>query len=76
MFDLTYVSHWYVAGQVFLKDTEERACALIAGPAPNRWGLTSEGIDLFESIRNMSADYGEFLCTNCFLSFTSCSFCV
>ncbi|KAF7133122.1 hypothetical protein RHSIM_Rhsim09G0100400 [Rhododendron simsii] len=42
--------------QVFLKDTEERACALIAGPAPNRWGLTSEGIDLFESIGNMSAD--------------------
>jgi predicted Zn-dependent peptidase len=45
--------------QVFLKDTEERACALIAGPAPNRWGLTSEGIDLFESIRNMSADYDD-----------------
>ncbi|KAI8538976.1 hypothetical protein RHMOL_Rhmol09G0145100 [Rhododendron molle] len=43
-------------GTVFLKDTEERACALIAGPAPNRWGLTSEGIDLFESIGNMSAD--------------------
>ncbi|KAI8567819.1 hypothetical protein RHMOL_Rhmol02G0151200 [Rhododendron molle] len=42
--------------QVFLKDTEERACALIAGPAPNRWGLTSEGIDLFESLENMSAD--------------------
>ncbi|KAG5561861.1 hypothetical protein RHGRI_004789 [Rhododendron griersonianum] len=42
--------------QVFLKDTEERACALIAGPAPNRWGLTSEGIDLFESLGNMSAD--------------------
>ncbi|KAM6562151.1 hypothetical protein CsatB_022149 [Cannabis sativa] len=26
--------------QIFLKDTDERACAYIAGPAPNRWGLT------------------------------------
>ncbi|XP_074316103.1 stromal processing peptidase, chloroplastic isoform X2 [Silene latifolia] len=36
--------------QVFLKDTDERACAYIAGPAPNRWGLTVDGVDLFESI--------------------------
>ncbi|KAJ4963796.1 hypothetical protein NE237_023735 [Protea cynaroides] len=35
--------------QVFLKDTDERACAYIAGPAPNRWGFTIEGQDLFES---------------------------
>nr|GMD30644.1 stromal processing peptidase, chloroplastic [Ipomoea batatas] len=34
--------------QVFLKDTDERACAYIAGPAPNRWGFTFEGKDLFE----------------------------
>ncbi|KAG9143853.1 hypothetical protein Leryth_011525 [Lithospermum erythrorhizon] len=36
--------------QVFLKDTDERACAYIAGPAPNRWGFTVEGQDLFESV--------------------------
>ncbi|KAM1638353.1 hypothetical protein TB2_008177 [Malus domestica] len=34
--------------QVFLKDTDERACAYIAGPAPNRWGFTVDGKDLFE----------------------------
>ncbi|RZC65954.1 hypothetical protein C5167_009648 [Papaver somniferum] len=38
--------------QVFLKDTDERACAYIAGPAPNRWGLTVDGQDLFQSIHN------------------------
>lgn len=40
--------------QVFLNDTDERACAYIAGPAPNRWGLTVEGKDLFESITDIS----------------------
>ncbi|KAI3495518.1 hypothetical protein L1887_37859 [Cichorium endivia] len=38
--------------QVFLKDTDERACAYIAGPAPNRWGYRVDGTDLFESISN------------------------
>ncbi|KAI3969551.1 hypothetical protein MKX01_020112 [Papaver californicum] len=38
--------------QVFLKDTDQRACAYIAGPAPNRWGLTVDGQDLFQSIDN------------------------
>ncbi|KAK6127821.1 hypothetical protein DH2020_038423 [Rehmannia glutinosa] len=46
--------------QVFLKDTDERACAYIAGPAPNRWGFTFEGKNLLESISNVSA-FGEFL---------------
>ncbi|XVE56311.1 hypothetical protein DITRI_Ditri03aG0228400 [Diplodiscus trichospermus] len=36
--------------QVFLKDTDERACAYIAGPAPNRWGFTVDGKDLLESV--------------------------
>uniref|UniRef100_A0A2P2KHM4 Uncharacterized protein n=1 Tax=Rhizophora mucronata TaxID=61149 RepID=A0A2P2KHM4_RHIMU len=40
--------------QVFLKDTDERACAYIAGPAPNRWGFTVEGKDLLESIDEIS----------------------
>ncbi|OAY51233.1 stromal processing peptidase, chloroplastic [Manihot esculenta] len=40
--------------QVFLKDTDERACAYIAGPAPNRWGFTVGGEDLFESISDFS----------------------
>ncbi|XP_037492407.1 stromal processing peptidase, chloroplastic [Jatropha curcas] len=40
--------------QVFLKDTDERACAYIAGPAPNRWGFTVDGKDLFESISDFS----------------------
>ena len=44
-----------------MKDTDERACAYIAGPAPNRWGFTIEGKDLFESINNISVDDGEFL---------------
>uniref|UniRef100_A0A1J3E1S0 Stromal processing peptidase, chloroplastic n=1 Tax=Noccaea caerulescens TaxID=107243 RepID=A0A1J3E1S0_NOCCA len=39
--------------QVFLKDTDERACAYIAGPAPNRWGLTVDGDDLFESVSKL-----------------------
>ncbi|XP_027359777.1 stromal processing peptidase, chloroplastic [Abrus precatorius] len=38
--------------EVFLKDTDERACAYIAGPAPNRWGFTVDGKDLLESINN------------------------
>ncbi|KAL7592415.1 hypothetical protein Lser_V15G32592 [Lactuca serriola] len=38
--------------QVFLKDTDERACAYIAGPAPNRWGYTVDGTDLLDSISN------------------------
>ncbi|KAK6277552.1 hypothetical protein POUND7_017875 [Theobroma cacao] len=43
--------------QVFLKDTDERACAYIAGPAPNRWGLTVDGKDLLESVADIpSAD--------------------
>ncbi|KAI3455136.1 hypothetical protein Pfo_011799 [Paulownia fortunei] len=41
--------------QVFLKDTDERACAYIAGPAPNRWGFTFEGKNLFESVSNVTA---------------------
>lgn len=44
--------------QVFLKDTDERACAYIAGPAPNRWGLTVDGNDLFESVATSSAYNG------------------
>ncbi|KNA06757.1 hypothetical protein SOVF_178050 [Spinacia oleracea] len=40
--------------QVFLKDTDERACAYIAGPAPNRWGITVDGVDLFESLDGLS----------------------
>ncbi|XP_015880000.1 stromal processing peptidase, chloroplastic isoform X2 [Ziziphus jujuba] len=42
--------------QVFLKDTDERACAYIAGPAPNRWGFTVDGKDLFEFITNIFLD--------------------
>ncbi|XP_026658146.2 stromal processing peptidase, chloroplastic isoform X1 [Phoenix dactylifera] len=38
--------------QVHLKDTDERACAYIAGPAPNRWGFTVEGKDLFDSVKS------------------------
>ncbi|KAL7244549.1 hypothetical protein ACSBR2_000018 [Camellia fascicularis] len=45
--------------QVFLKDTDERACAYIAGPAPNRWGFTAGGEDLFDSIRNIPVDCEE-----------------
>lgn len=36
--------------QVFLNDTDERACAYIAGPAPNRWGFTVDGNDLLKTI--------------------------
>ncbi|KAL8236008.1 hypothetical protein R6Q59_017089 [Mikania micrantha] len=39
--------------QVFLKDTDERACAYIAGPSPNRWGYTVDGTDFLESVRNV-----------------------
>ncbi|XP_019421373.1 PREDICTED: stromal processing peptidase, chloroplastic-like isoform X2 [Lupinus angustifolius] len=38
--------------EVFLKDTDERACAYIAGPAPNRWGFTVDGQDLLGTISN------------------------
>lgn len=44
--------------QVFLKDTDERACAYIAGPAPNRWGFSVEGNDLFETISSISRNEG------------------
>ncbi|KAL1833643.1 hypothetical protein ACET3Z_003294 [Daucus carota] len=49
--------------QVFLKDTDERACAYIAGPAPNRWGFSCLGEDLFESLRDVSAHDGEISVT-------------
>ncbi|KAH7684401.1 C-terminal processing peptidase protein [Dioscorea alata] len=42
--------------QVYLKDTDERACAYIAGPAPNRWGFSAEGEDLFELINTTQSD--------------------
>lgn len=45
----------WVFYQVFLKDTDERACAYIAGPAPNRWGFTFEGKNLLESVINVTA---------------------
>jgi predicted Zn-dependent peptidase len=38
--------------EVFLNDTDERACAYIAGPAPNRWGFTVDGNDLLETVKN------------------------
>ncbi|KAL6494424.1 hypothetical protein OROGR_031224 [Orobanche gracilis] len=44
--------------QVFLKDTDERACAYIAGPAPNRWGFTYEGKNHLEAVSRIS-DFGE-----------------
>lgn len=46
---------------MFLKDTDERACAYIAGHAPNRWGFTVEGEDIFKTISNISANDGELL---------------
>ncbi|OMP10324.1 hypothetical protein COLO4_04620 [Corchorus olitorius] len=48
--------------QVFLKDTDERACAYIAGPAPNRWGFTVDGKDLLESVSHTPTADG---CINC-----------
>ncbi|ONK70206.1 uncharacterized protein A4U43_C05F31360 [Asparagus officinalis] len=42
--------------QVYLKDTDERACAYIAGPAPNRWGFTVDGKDLFDLIKSSSVN--------------------
>ncbi|CAD6338980.1 unnamed protein product [Miscanthus lutarioriparius] len=42
--------------QVYMKDTDERACAYIAGPAPNRWGFATEGNDLFNVIQRSDAD--------------------
>ncbi|XP_073017090.1 stromal processing peptidase, chloroplastic-like [Primulina eburnea] len=44
--------------QMFLKDTDERACAYIAGPAPDRWGLTFDGKNLRDSLCN-SATFDE-----------------
>lgn len=49
----------FIPEQVFLKDTDERACAYIAGPAPNRWGFTVEGDDLFESVRKFPVAHGK-----------------
>uniref|UniRef100_A0A803M7P2 Chloroplast processing enzyme n=1 Tax=Chenopodium quinoa TaxID=63459 RepID=A0A803M7P2_CHEQI len=40
--------------QVYIKDTDERACAYIAGPAPNRWGITVDNVDLFENLGELS----------------------
>lgn len=52
----------FTFGQVFLKDTDERACAYIAGPAPNRWGFTVDGDDLLDSINNtLTSDSGFLL---------------
>ena len=32
--------------QVMIRDTDERARAYIAGPAPNRWGVAPDGRDI------------------------------
>ncbi|KAJ0973563.1 hypothetical protein J5N97_021522 [Dioscorea zingiberensis] len=42
--------------QLYLKDTDERACAYIASPTPNRWGFSAEGEDLFELINGSVID--------------------
>ncbi|KAL8526693.1 hypothetical protein ACS0TY_015771 [Phlomoides rotata] len=42
------------SAKVFLKDTDERACAYIADHAPNRWEFTFEGKNLLESVINFS----------------------
>lgn len=52
---------YFLCKQVFLKDTDERACAYIAGPAPNRWGFTVDGKDLLKSISAISTADGELL---------------
>ncbi|KAH7434480.1 hypothetical protein KP509_06G019300 [Ceratopteris richardii] len=44
---------------VLLKDTDERACAYIAGAAPNRWGLTADNLDLNISIQPSNQPKGE-----------------
>ena len=63
-YDLCYVSDSKllitIFKQVFLKDTDERACAYISGPAPNRWGVTVEGVELLESVSQISRTDGEF----------------
>lgn len=46
----------FVYWQVFLKDTDERACAYVAGAAPNRWGFTVEGKDLFDLIKSSTVN--------------------
>jgi len=42
--------------QIRINDTDERACAYIAGPAPNRWGFTHDGKDLFHVIKDSSSN--------------------
>lgn len=59
VFDIKF---FVIFEQVFLKDTDERACAYISGPAPNRWGVTFEGLELLESVSQISRTGGEFLC--------------
>lgn len=46
--------------QIYLKDTDERACAYIAGPAPNRWGFSADGKDLFDLINNGPSEDEKF----------------
>ena len=43
-----------------MKDTDERACAYIAGPAPNRWGFAVDGKDLLESVADIPIVDGVF----------------
>ncbi|CAJ2650877.1 unnamed protein product [Trifolium pratense] len=50
--------------EVFLNDTDERACAYIAGPAPNRWGFTVDGNDQLETIKNASTVNGMICADN------------
>eukprot|EP01018_Ginkgo_biloba_P028527 Gb_13236 [translate_table: standard] len=45
--------------QVFLKDTDERARAYIAGLAPNRWGFTIDGKDLINFVEQVPNSYRE-----------------
>ncbi|KAF7151845.1 hypothetical protein RHSIM_Rhsim02G0141400 [Rhododendron simsii] len=62
--DLLFQQHVCLIGKLLLvrfswRTLKRELVHFIAGPAPNRWGFNSEGIDLFESARNKSADYDE-----------------
>lgn len=49
---------------MFLRDTDERACAYIAGAAPNRWGFTSDGRDLNTLIEPVPPSLSGLFCVD------------
>ena len=50
---LPYINYTYTIG-VYLADSDERAMGYLAGAAPNKWGVFSNGTTVSESLISLN----------------------